>query len=378
MYGSRYRSRRQSQRLSLSLPLRMNLRSLPVSLPIKEFLMRYRHVSVPRLGGVEVMQLRSDELAPPPPGHARVRVLASGVSYGDVLLRAGVIPGAPKRPFTPGYDLVGEVTEVGPGTSAPAVGQRVVALVRSGGYAEYATVPAERLVPLPDGVDPARASAASLNYFIAQQMLHRVAGVRRGGTVLVHGASGGVGTAFLELAAIAGVTCYGTCSGRYADQVQALGGIPIDRDKEDFVQLVRGLPGGVVDAVFDPVGGAHFMRSYKTIGRGGFMIGYGQNAALRRGRPDRIVGAQGFLGGIVLPKLVPDGRQTLFYNAWSLEKSQPAAYRQDLATVLELLRQERINPRIGRTMPLSDAAGAHRALEASAVNGKIVLVPDLA
>ncbi|MEE1826412.1 medium chain dehydrogenase/reductase family protein [Streptomyces sp. BE20] len=337
--------------------------------------MRYRHVSVPRLGGAEVLRLSSEELPAPAVGQVRVRVLAAGVSYGDILLRAGVIPGGPKRPFTPGYDLVGEVDQVGPGTRAPAVGQRVVALVRSGGYAEYAIVPANRLVELPEGVDPVEASALALNYFIAQQMLHRVARVRRGGTVLVHGASGGVGTAFLELAALAEVTVYGTCSGARADQVRRLGGHPIDRDTEDFLRVVRGLPGGAVDAVFDPVGGPHFLRSYQAVRRGGVMVGYGQNAALRGGKPDLLVGAQGFLGGIVLPKLLPDGRRTLFYNAWSLEKSQPAAYQQDLATVLELLQKGLVNPRVGRTMALDEAADAHRAMETAAVSGKIVLVP---
>ncbi|KOV09979.1 hypothetical protein ADK60_39230 [Streptomyces sp. XY431] len=340
--------------------------------------MRYRHVSVPRLGGAEVLRLSSDELPAPAVGQVRVRVLAAGVSYGDILLRAGVIPGGPKRPFTPGYDLVGVVDQVGPGTRAPEPGTRVVALVRSGGYAEYALVAANRLVPLPEGVDPVEASALALNYFIAQQMLHRVAEVRQGSTVLVHGASGGVGTAFLELAALAGVTVYGTCSAARADQVRALGGRPIDRDAEDFRRVVRGLPGGAVDAVFDPIGGPHFLRSYQAVRRGGVMVGFGQNAALRGNQRDLLTGAQGFLGGIVLPKLVPDGKRTLFYNAWSLEKSHPAAYQQDLATVLELLQKGLVKPRVGRTMPLEEAADAHRAMETAAITGKIVLVPAAA
>ncbi|MEV0847256.1 medium chain dehydrogenase/reductase family protein [Streptomyces sp. NPDC049954] len=337
--------------------------------------MRYRHVSVPQLGGAEVMQLRDDDLPPLLPGHARVKILAAGVSYGDILLRVGVIPGGPARPFTPGYDLVGEVTEVGSGVTTPAVGSRVVALVRTGGYAQYATVPAGRLVPLPEGVDPVVASAAALNYFIAHQMLHRVAKVHSASSVLVHSASGGVGTAFLELAALAGVTVYGTCASKYAEHVRNLGAQVIDRDTEDFVRTASRLPGGGVDAVFDPTGGRHFLRSYRALRRGGVMIGFGQNAALRSGRPDRLVGAQGFLGGIVLPKLVPDGKRTLFYNAWSLEKSHPSAYREDLTRVLDLLAEDRLHPVMGRTMPLEEAVEAHRAMENKTVNGKIVLVP---
>ncbi|WP_016905289.1 medium chain dehydrogenase/reductase family protein [Streptomyces xiaopingdaonensis] len=336
--------------------------------------MTYRHMSVAELGGADVLRWREAALRAPGPGEAQVRVEACGVSYGDVLLRAGVIPGGPKRPFTPGYDLVGEVASVGPGVTSVRVGQHVTALVRSGGYAEYANVAEERLVPLPEGVDSVSAAAAVLNYFIAYQMLHRVARVGRGGTILVHGASGGVGTAFLELAGVAGVTCYGTCSAKRFAQVRELGGHPIDRETEDFTEVVRGLPQGQVDAVFDPVGGGHFRRSYRTIGKGGALVAYGQNAALRGDRADRLVGARGFLGGIVLPKLVPDGRRTVFYNAWSLEKEQPAAYRHDMEAVLDLLRRNRIHPRIGRTTPLSEAAEAQRAMERAEVGGKIVLV----
>lgn len=334
-----------------------------------------QHLTVTRLGGPEVLELTETELAPPAAGEATVRVEAAGVSYGDILLRLGVIPGSPKPPFIPGYDIAGVVEQVGDGVTGLAVGQRVAALLQVGGYSGRINVPAERLVPLPDGAGSVEAAAVALNYFIAQQMLHRVVEVQPGKRILVHGASGGVGVAFLQLAALAGIETYGSASAAKLEVVTKYGGIPIDYHNQDFVNVVRALPGRTVDAVFDAIGGGHFHRSYSVLPRGGIMVAYGQSAALVDGRPNKLLGAYGFLGGIVLPKLIPDGRRTTFYNAWSLEKSQPAAYREDLTTVFNLLAEGKIEPLIARTVPLAEAAKAQQDLQSGAVTGKIVLTP---
>jgi NADPH:quinone reductase-like Zn-dependent oxidoreductase len=106
--------------------------------------------------------------------------------------------------------------------------------------------------------------------------------------------------------------------------------------------------------------------------KGGRLVAYGQNNALRNGKRNLLVGMQGFLGGIILPKLRPDGKLTGFYNAWSLEKTQPSAYREDLAEVLNLLSADKIAPREVSTLPLREAAEAFRRLE-EGVTGKLVL-----
>jgi NADPH:quinone reductase-like Zn-dependent oxidoreductase len=335
--------------------------------------MHSRHLSVTRNGGPETMESRLTDLGEPGPGEVSVRVEAAGVSFGDILLRLGVIPGSPKPPFTPGFDIAGVVDRIGPGVRGLDAGQPVAALVRTGGYSERLIVPAERLVPRPPGASAAESAAVALNYFIAQQMLHRVAEVRAGQRILVHGASGGVGVAFLQLAQLAGVECYGTASAAKRDLVAKFGGHPIDYRSEDFVKVVRALPGGTVHAVFDAIGGAHFNRSSSVLGRGGIMVAYGQSAALVDGKPNKLVGARGFLGGIVLPKLVPNGKRSLFYNAWSLEKTHPSAYREDLSKVLTLLAEGKIAPLVTKTMPLEEAADAQRLLERGSVTGKIVL-----
>lgn len=325
-----------------------------------------------RTAGSGSLAARSHEVADPAPGHVRVAVEAAGVSYGDLLFQRGVVPGGPRIPFVPGCDLTGIVEAVGSGVDEVVPGQRVTALVVSGGYTSVATVPAARLVPVPDGPSAVEVAGVALNYFIAHQMLHRVARVRPGQRILVHGASGGVGLAFLQLARqIGGVTVWGTCSAANSEVVRRHGAVPIDYHGDDFVGIVRDA-GGDLDAVFDPIGGLHFRRSYGLLGRGGLLVGYGQSDALRNGKANMLVGGVGFLGGIVAPKLIPDGRSTTFYNAWSLEKSTPTAYREDLGAVLSLLAAGTIAPRSVEVLPLSEASRAFGVLERGA-SGKLVL-----
>jgi NADPH:quinone reductase-like Zn-dependent oxidoreductase len=335
--------------------------------------MRYQHVSVARSGGPDTMELTTSDTGPVKPGEVVVRIEAAGISYGDILHRLGVIPGSVKPPFTPGYDMAGVVEEIGDGVQDLAVGQPVAAVINTGGYAERIALPAERVIPRPSGVNAVDAVGAGLNYFIAYQMLHRVAAAKPGQRILVHGASGGVGLAFLQLAQLAGIECWGSASTKNLPIVEKYDGHPIDYQQEDFVQVIRALPGKKVYAAFDAIGGFHFHRSYSLLEKGGILTAYGQSAAMVDGKPKPLVGAWGFLGGIAFPHLIPDGKRTTFYNAWALEKSQPHAYREDLTTVLDLLAAGKIEPMIAKTVPLAEAVNAQQDLESGSVTGKIVI-----
>lgn len=328
--------------------------------------------AVSRAPGPDSLRLVPGKIAEPPGGYARIRVEAAGVSYGDLLFQRGVVPGGPKPPFTPGCDVTGVVESVGPGVANVAPGQRVTALLTSGGYSTALNVPAVRLIPVPAGLDPVRVAAVMLNYFIAHQMLHRVAQVRSGQRILIHGASGGVGLAFLQLTALIGdVASWGTASAGNLDLVRDNGAIPIDYANSDFGRIVAAA-GGSLDAVFDHIGGTHFLQSYRLLRRGGCLVAFGQNAALRHGKPSMAVGAVGFLGGIAAPKLLPDGRRTLFYHPGLLLKTHPRAYHEDMTAVLALLAEQRISPRSITTFPLRDAGKVFCLLEGGA-GGKLVL-----
>src|SRR4051794_7700356 len=204
-----------------------------------------KRVVVDHFGGPEVLKVVEEKDPHPGPGEVLVKVLAAGVSFTDSQLRAGTyLPGAPKPPFTPGYELVGVVEELGPDCSRLRVGDRVGALTVWGSDAERVCVPEAYAVEVPDDLDPAEVVSLVFPYMTAYQLLHRSAEAQRGEAVLVHGAAGRVGTALLELGALAGLRILGTASTRDLPAVRRLGAIAIDHRNEDFLARVRELTAG--------------------------------------------------------------------------------------------------------------------------------------
>ena len=345
--------------------------------------MHHRRVIVPRYGGPEVISVIEEEVPSPAAGEVRVKVLAAGVGLPDVLAREGVHPETPRVPYTPGWDLVGIVDELGANVNALESGQTVAAMPIHGSYAQYVCLPASKLVPVPVGLDPAEAVAVVLNYVTAYQMLHRSARARPGERMLVHGASGGVGSAMLQLAKLAGVVMYGTCSAEAAAIVRDLGGIPIDYRNVDFVKEIQRLTGSGVDAVFDGIGGANVWRSRDALRPGGRVVIYGFQAKMRGGR--MIARREGRhplresaeLGWLILQNWFKGGRKSIVpYSIQWRMRLKPASFRQDLLTLLQLLEHGQIKPLIAQRLPLEQARRAHEMLGAGGVLGKIVLLPN--
>ena len=195
---------------------------------------KYKRVVISRLGGPEVLEVREEELPEPGLGEVRVRILATGVSLPDLMMREGVHPEAPRPPFTPGWDLVGVVDKLGVGAYALEPGQMVAALPVWGGNAEFICLPQEELVPVPAGLDPAEALVMVFNYATAYQMMRRTARVKPGQRVLIHAAAGGIGTALLQLGRLVDLEMYGTASARKHELVSSLGATPIDYRQRRF------------------------------------------------------------------------------------------------------------------------------------------------
>ena len=219
-----------------------------------------KRVIVEHFGGPEVLKVVEDADPQPARNEVCVRVLAAGVSFTDAMLRAGTYLGVPRPPFTPGYELVGVVQELGPGCARLRVGDRVAALTADGGYAERVCVPEAEAVEVPENLDPAAVVGLVLTYTTAYQVLHRMAQVKSGESLLVHGAAGRVGTAALELGAVAGLRMYGTCSAKDRAAVERLGAVAIDYRTEDFLARIRELTGHGVDVVADGLGGRTSIR----------------------------------------------------------------------------------------------------------------------
>jgi NADPH:quinone reductase-like Zn-dependent oxidoreductase len=345
--------------------------------------MRHRRIVVSHYGGPEELRLLEENAPEPQAGEVRVKVLAAGVGMPDVMAREGIHPETPRTPYTPGWDLVGVVDALGDSVSGFDLGQSVAAMPISGSYAEYVCLKSKELVRVPDGLDPAEAVSLILNYVTAYQMLHRCAASKPGQSILIHGASGGVGTALLQLARLAGQTMYGTCSPKGAKTVSDLGGTPIDYRREDLSDEVLRLSAGGVDAVFDPFGGAHMWRSRALLRSGGRVVAYGTTTSLRdeglgskrRGHRNPFHGIPIFAlyiaGGLVLP-----GRRRIVpYSIQWLKRLKPAQFRSDLSTLLDLLYRKQLQPIVAARLPLSEARAAHEQLTRGGVIGKIVLMP---
>src|SRR5262245_58226561 len=198
--------------------------------------MKSLRIVVRRLGGPEVLETLVEEAPEPGPGEVRVRVLAAGVSFAEMLMREGIHPEKTTLPFTHGWDIVGVVDKTGKGASQAMVDQMVAALPIHGGYAQYICLPESELTPVPTGLDPAEAVSLVLNYITAYQMMHRVAHASPGQRALIHGAAGGVGTALLQIGRLKGLEMYGTASPATHRIVSDLGATPIDYQKIDFVE----------------------------------------------------------------------------------------------------------------------------------------------
>nr|WP_281373110.1 medium chain dehydrogenase/reductase family protein [Kineococcus aurantiacus] len=312
----------------------------------------------------------------PGPGQALVAVEASGVSFAEQQMRRGKYYDQPAFPFVPGYDLVGTVVRVGPGTPGDLVGHRVAAVTKTGGWAAHALVDAGDLVPVPDGVDPAEAATLVVNGLTAWSMLHRSARVRAGQTVLVHGANGGVGTVLAQLAVLAGARVLGTASPRHHDALRELGVEPVDY-RGDVEAQVRELAPDGVDAVFDHVGGEVLGVSHRLLRRGGTLVSYG-TAATRDVAGNPTLPVLELLVRLQWWDLRPGGHRATFFNVWAGRRNRArfqARVREDLGQVLALLAQGRIRTHVAATFPLERAAEALRLAESRTVVGKVVLLP---
>ncbi|HKU83980.1 MAG TPA: medium chain dehydrogenase/reductase family protein [Candidatus Nitrosocosmicus sp.] len=336
--------------------------------------MKYNHIVLSQFGGPENLSVLEDELPEPQPNEVRVKVLAAGVSFADILMRQGVHPESINRktPFTLGWDIVGIIDKLGENVSKWQNGQIVVALPIVGGYSEYMILSSAEIIPVPEGLDHAGVVSLVLNYTTAYQMLHRCAHIKSGETILVHGAAGGVGTALLQLGNLENLKMYGTASHEKNNVVSSLSGIPIDYKSVDVNQEIIKLTSHQyngngetgVDAVFDGLGGRSLSSSYDILRGGGRLVAYGPFSPLELGNWMRMFTLN----------LVPNNRKFMLYSIQTLKRVKPDWFYEDLSLLLDLLKQGKIKPIVAARMPLKQAAEAHKLLASGSVKGKIALI----
>ncbi|MBK6690760.1 MAG: zinc-binding dehydrogenase [Myxococcales bacterium] len=329
-----------------------------------------RVVLLREFGSADRLSVVDQPMPSPGPGEVRVRVLATSVQFTDVMIRKGSYPGLARQlPLVLGYDVVGEVDELGPGVAAVSVGDRVAALTVTGSHGRYRTLRAEQVVPVPKFVDPAEAVALVLSWTTAYQLLHRVAQVRPGQRMLVIGAGGAVGQALLTLGKRAGLEMWGTARHGSAELVRSLGATAVDFEAEDCRTLVR----GGFDVVMDGIGERGFTRSWASVKAGGTLCAYGIAAAVRDGTNQATVGL--WLLRLFLWDHLPNGKRARFYSITDLKQQHPAWFRADLEDLFALLADGSIHPRIQGRIDLDSVEEAHGRVEAGGLTGKLILCP---
>lgn len=239
-------------------------------------------------------------------------------------------------PLSSGYDMVGVVDKLESGVTNLKVGQKVAELTVLDAYSDYMVLDANKLVIVPDTVDNADAVSLILTYVTAYQMLHRVAKVKKGGIIHIHGAGGAMGTAFLQLGKLMGLKMYGTASASQKAFIESFGGIFIDYKSQDFLQVLKQKEPNGIGAAFDPMGDDYFPRSLKTLKKDGTLVGFGfQNSASGKGENKYIDFIQ-----IMIWDLLPNKPNSKFYLIGDWHKKQHEYFKQDLSTLFELLARK--------------------------------------
>jgi NADPH:quinone reductase-like Zn-dependent oxidoreductase len=332
--------------------------------------MKYKSVVVTKRGGPDVLQIIENDLREPTAGEVRIKVLATAVGRTDINYRYGKSPFSPKVPFAPGYEIMGVVDAVGEGVIKVAVGDRVAALTGHGGYSEMIYLGEEHLVQVPKSLDPAEVAILVLNYVTAYQILHRVAKVKTGDKVFINGASGGVGTALLQLGKLAGLKMFGTASPAKHNILTELDAIPIDYHIQDFVEIIHQAEPNGLDFAFDGIGGKEGGRALSVLRQGGKLIGYAA--------PNGLVSIIQDLTKLISVNLLPNGKSAAFYGITVEYLRDKKPFMEDLHKLFTLLEQGKIKPLIDAKFPLLEARKANELLESGQVTGNLVLLaPEL-
>jgi NADPH2:quinone reductase len=319
-------------------------------------------IVVESCGGPESLVYRDAETPEPKAGEALVKVEAVGVNYIDVYHRTGLYP--LPRPFIPGMEAAGVVESVGDGVTEVKVGDRVAYAMQPGAYAEYAVVPAGKLVAVPDGVTAQQAAATMLQGMTAHYLVTSVYPLKAGDTALIHAAAGGVGLLLIQLARRVGARAIGTVSTEAKAALAREAGADevIRYTEQDFEAETRRLTDGKgVQVVYDSVGKDTFLKSLNCLVPRGMLALFGQSSGPVASFDPALLAQKG----------------SLFLTRPSL--AQYAATREELlwraGELFDWIKAGELKLRIEKTFPLADAAEAHRQLEGRKTTGKVLLLP---
>src|SRR5687767_10746694 len=327
-----------------------------------------RAVVITKHGGPEVLEVQERPDPSVGPGQVRVAVKAAGINFADLMARSGVYPDAPPLPSVVGYEVAGEVETVGEGVDGFAVGDRVIAGTRFGGYAELVAVDQGQVMPLPDGMSFEQGAAIVVTYATAYAGLVMMGGLRAGDRMLIQSAAGGVGIAAIQIGKEIGAEIYGTASAAKHDAIRAEGcDHPIDYRSVDFADEVMRITGGEgVDVVMDAIGPTSFRKSYRVLRQGGRLIMFGLaevQTGDRRNIPALLKGLAR-MPSATMPwwkslAMMNENKGVFGLNMLSWWEREGNIDRV-VEPLMEDLKKGRLEPVVAEAFPFERAADAHR------------------
>ncbi len=318
------------------------------------------------------------EIPVPKPSDTEVliKVVSSGLNFADVVARRGLYPDAPKNPAILGYDVAGYVESVGSNVKNVKPGQKVVALTRFGGYAEYAIAMQEGVAILPDDYDfhlaTALATQACTAYFCAEECVS----MHEGDHVLVQAAAGGVGSILVQLAKHRKCHVYGTASTSKQNYISQNGvDTCIDYTKDSFKKIIKKLKPNGIDIVFDSIGGKSFGNGMKLLGPGGRMVSYGAASQINGNKTNKLMAAGVVFGfGVFTPiSLLMQSKSVITVNMLRIADNKPHVFNHVLNRVIDLAKNNIISPTLSKTFDSSQINEAHNFLESRQSIGKVTI-----
>ncbi len=307
-----------------------------------------------------------------------IKVECFGLNFADVLARRGLYQDCPPLPCVIGYDVAGTIHEVGRDVKEFEQGDRVVALTRFGGYAEYATTMKEGVAKIPADLSYSKATVLATQACTAYYCAYECLQMHEGDKVLVQAAAGGVGTVLVQMAKAKGCIVYGTASSQKQDYLKNIGvDHPMDYTKADFASYIKDHNeiGKGLDIVFDSLGGKPFKKAYKLLAPGGKIVFIGSASSLKNGKGgmlSTLAMAAGF--GIFSPvQLILNSRSICGVNMLRIADHRKNIFKYSIDEVVKLYEQGVINPIVGKEFSTDQLADAHEYLEKRKSVGKVVL-----
>ncbi len=322
-----------------------------------------RAIRVTEFGGTDVLEAVDVDAPDPGPGQLRIDIAAAGINFADIMQRRGAYLGGPEPSYVPGMEAAGTVDAVGEGVDFE-VGDRVVAMIGEGAYAEQAVAHAAGVFAIPDEMGFAEAAGFPVQFLTAHSCLHEWGGLETGERVLIHAAAGGVGTAAVQLADAAGAEVFATAStAEKLDLAERLGADHlINYTETDFADEIDELTDGDgVDLVLDGVGGETFHKSLDALGFRGRIVTYGV--------------ASGDPAKADTKRLLFENKSAIGFHLGRASARDPKSIFTAMPELQELLASGDLEVIVGERFPLEDAADAHEYIEGRNSVGKVVLEP---